>query len=184
MAIKTASGSDLRNSLSSGLVLLNTTTFSGVSSQSVNDVFSATYDNYRIVFELDETSGTGGTGINMRLRVGGSDNTSANYFNHRFFGQSTNVTGAGNTTADTSWLSVSEYDNVGMSTTLFDIFSPFRTATTSLVSTGQFRYTSFYQHSFVKTGQTTVTTSYTGFTILPTAGTLTSGRITVYGYNK
>jgi hypothetical protein len=34
MAIKTASGSGLSNSLSSGLVLLNTTSFSGVASQS------------------------------------------------------------------------------------------------------------------------------------------------------
>jgi hypothetical protein len=32
----------------SGLTLINTTSFSGVASQSVNDVFSATYDNYRI----------------------------------------------------------------------------------------------------------------------------------------
>jgi len=29
-----------------GLILLNTTSFSAVSSQSINDVFSATYDHY------------------------------------------------------------------------------------------------------------------------------------------
>ena len=33
-------------------VLLNTTTFSGVSSISVSDVFSATYDFYRVVCDL------------------------------------------------------------------------------------------------------------------------------------
>ena len=33
----------------SALTLLNTTTFSAVASQSINDVFSATYDNYKIV---------------------------------------------------------------------------------------------------------------------------------------
>jgi hypothetical protein len=32
-----------------GLTLINTTSFTGVSSQSINDVFSATYDNYRII---------------------------------------------------------------------------------------------------------------------------------------
>ena len=32
-----------------GMVLLNTTSFSGVSSGSVSDVFSATYENYRII---------------------------------------------------------------------------------------------------------------------------------------
>ena len=32
-----------------GMVLLNTTSFSGVASQSFNSVFSATYDYYRII---------------------------------------------------------------------------------------------------------------------------------------
>ena len=40
----------------SGLTLINTTSFSGVASQSVNDVFSSTYDNYRIVFNIDTGS--------------------------------------------------------------------------------------------------------------------------------
>jgi hypothetical protein len=35
---------------SGGLTLINTTSFSGVSSQSVNDVFSTTYKNYKILF--------------------------------------------------------------------------------------------------------------------------------------
>ncbi len=35
-----------------GLVLLNTTSFSGVASQSINDVFSATYNHYLIVSSL------------------------------------------------------------------------------------------------------------------------------------
>ena len=158
-------------------------TFSGASSLSINDCFSSTYDNYRIVFEIDTTSGTGGTGVNMRLRVGGADNSSANYWNHRIFGQATTVSGSGATSADTSFLSVSEYDNVGMSTYMYELFSPFRTATTGLVGIGQFRYTSFYQHSQIKSGQTTVTTSYTGFTLLTTSGTMT-GRIRVYGYKN
>jgi hypothetical protein len=38
-----------------GLVLLNTTSFSGVSSQSVNDVFSTTYQNYRVIIDTDAT---------------------------------------------------------------------------------------------------------------------------------
>jgi hypothetical protein len=33
-----------------GMVLLNTTSFSGVSSQSINDCFSATYDYYKIFY--------------------------------------------------------------------------------------------------------------------------------------
>jgi len=53
MAIKTASGSDLRNSLSSGLVLLNTTSFSGVNSVSLpKNTFSSTYTHYKTILEI------------------------------------------------------------------------------------------------------------------------------------
>jgi 4-hydroxy-3-methylbut-2-enyl diphosphate reductase IspH len=47
-----------------GLVLLNTTSFSAVASQSVNDVFSATYDNYKIIVTNTICSPT-----NFRLRA-------------------------------------------------------------------------------------------------------------------
>lgn len=165
-----------------GLVLLNTTSFSAVASQSVNDIFSATYDNYKILIEIDSTS-VGSMGINMRLRVGGADNSSANYWNNRVFGQSATVVSGGNTTPDTSFLNVQEYDNVGISTFSYDLFAPFRTATTTLIGVGQFRYTGFYQHTEMKSGQTTVTTSYTGFTLIPGSGTMT-GKVRIYGYNQ
>jgi hypothetical protein len=43
---------------SSGLTLINTTSFSGVSSQSINDVFSATYENYVVVMCFENTADT------------------------------------------------------------------------------------------------------------------------------
>jgi hypothetical protein len=50
----------------------STVTFSGVSSVSVNSVFSATYNSYII----DVFNNVSGTGI-IRLRASGTDNTSA-----------------------------------------------------------------------------------------------------------
>ena len=35
-----------------GMVLLNTTSFSGVASQSFNNVFTTTYDAYKIILDL------------------------------------------------------------------------------------------------------------------------------------
>jgi hypothetical protein len=56
-----------------GLIHINTTTFSGVSSQSVSSVFSSTYDNYRIIFSnLD-----GSTSAAIQLRLG---TTSTGYY--------------------------------------------------------------------------------------------------------
>jgi hypothetical protein len=54
-----------------GMVLLNTTSFSAVASQAINNVFSATYRNYRIVVNITQTTGAGGQIIATRLRVGG-----------------------------------------------------------------------------------------------------------------
>ena len=61
-----------------GLVLLNTTSFSAVSSQSINDVFSATYKNYLVQFVGTQSTSAGFT---MRLRVSGADNTNSTYNN-------------------------------------------------------------------------------------------------------
>jgi hypothetical protein len=79
--LKKSSATDLDvewGTASSGLTLLNTTTVSGsVSSQSINSVFTSTYENYLIVASL---VGTTVEAFNMRLRASGTDNTSSNYF--------------------------------------------------------------------------------------------------------
>ena len=62
--------------LAAGLKLINTTTFSAVSSQSVNDVFSATYDNYKIVCQF---SSSADQEVFFRLRASGSDLTTSVY---------------------------------------------------------------------------------------------------------
>jgi hypothetical protein len=152
-------------------------TFSGASSVSLNDVFSTTYDNYRIVLELTASANIA---IDMRMRFNNADNSSANYWNNRTLGQATNVASVGATTADTSFLRVAEFES-GIATGSYDLFSPFKTQITSIQGLNQFRYTSFYQHSEMKTGQMTVTTSYTGFSLIPTSGNIT-GTVSVYGY--
>ena len=62
-----------------GMVLLNTTSFSGVSSFSLAaDTFTTTYENYKILLTVSGTSAD--SGINIRLRAAGVDTTSNNYF--------------------------------------------------------------------------------------------------------
>ena len=55
-----------------GLVHINTTTFSAVSSVSVNNCFTSAYENYLI---LGNVIGTAGTSIAARLRASGTDAT-------------------------------------------------------------------------------------------------------------
>jgi hypothetical protein len=60
-----------------GLVKINTTSFTGVSSQSINSVFSATYTNYQILLTLSAVSND--TNVSLRLRTGGADASGSNY---------------------------------------------------------------------------------------------------------
>ena len=61
-----------------GMVLLNTTSFSAVASASFPAAtFTSTYDNYQIVYKIFSADGL--TNLFMRFRVGGADNTTANY---------------------------------------------------------------------------------------------------------
>jgi len=166
-----------------GLVLLNTTTIgSAVSSVSVNDVFTSTFDQYKIV--VSNQTGSAAGILAMRLRVSGADNTSSNYRYggiERPSGTSTTVYYAGNTA--TYWV----IGTRGYESGVFEINVnyPFAAFYPSFFASGgasdNFNARAF---STVIGGGMTVNTSYTGFTILPDSGTITGGQITVYGVNK
>ena len=155
-----------------GLVLINTTSFSAVSAASLPAAtFSATYDDYRIIFKL--TAGTQTT--NMRLRVGGADNTTSNYANQIYFGAYTNSSANTGGTGTTSWPNSGAGE---LTVQTIDIYSPFATANTSLHT--------IYTHdgnAGLRLYQFRATTSFDSLTVFPTSGTI-SGSFAVYGYNK
>jgi hypothetical protein len=163
----------------SGLTLISDTSFSAVASHSVNDVFSATYNNYKIIFKGAQT-GVGGIQLRMRLRVSGSDNTSSNYV------FSTGVTNSASTFANnnssTGTTSFYTTDIAEKNTNLeMTIYSPFATTETAYQTSGQGQNTANATQVQFGGGAMTVTTSYTGFTLFPNFNTMT-GNVKVYGY--
>jgi hypothetical protein len=163
-----------------GMVLLNTTSFSAVAAQSFNNVFSATYTNYRII---SNTTASGSTGyLNFRLRASGSDITGANYTNSS--AQAPYATGGAlsndpSGASQTLWRNYGYIDSVQDYAVVQDIFSPFATAWTSYVN---LKARLEYGGEFA-TGVYKATTSADGFTIYPSSGTI-SGSVSIYGYNK
>ena len=158
-----------------------TVSFSGASSVSLNDVFSATYTNYRILIDTDASESD--AGLQMRLRVSGTDNTSSNYrFGTGYLTTSGAATFSGQNSAGlaTSWR-VLAVGSAGRAIGCHDIFNPFSTEETGF--TGNWFQISSNGFSHFGAGNMSVTTSYTGFTFFPTAGTIT-GNVSVYGYNK
>jgi hypothetical protein len=163
-----------------GMVLLNTTSFSGVASQSINDVFSATYDYYKLVLNV---KGSTNNGMNLRLRVSGADNSTSNYkFGQlRFdFSAGTNNQSSNGTTQFTITHTTTEFYGAQELT----FYYPFKTERTTMSGTGtglRSDYTSGTQ--MVIGGFFDANTSFTGFTLIGNGGTIT-GDVSTYGYNK
>jgi hypothetical protein len=162
---------------SAGLTLINTTTFSAVASQSFNDVFSATYNNYYI--QMAATGSTTAVDIIFRLRVAGSDNSSANYSRSSLFQSSTTVSGQ-SLTGQTSWIGVLSAVSTQRQYGDLTVFNPFATEYTGAIG-NQIDVPNGSTTQSRRTYGTTVTTSYTGFTLIPNSGTMT-GTVSVYGY--
>jgi hypothetical protein len=156
-------------------------TFSGASSVSLNDVFSATYQNYVISVSF---TGTAAAYLGLRLRVSGSDASGGDYV---WGFVAANVSGSSFVLAGTGATSsnISRFQNSAnsISSVIFTIFRPFDAVRTT------FHGTSFYDDGVnVATpaaigGNHSLLTSYAGFTLLPASGNIT-GTIRVYGYSQ
>ena len=160
-----------------GLVLINTTSFSGVTSISLPAAtFSATYDNYKLYFS--GVIATGASAVLGRLRVGGADNSTANsYVRQVVVADDTSLTSARQTT--TNW------DLGGWNTTLVnalevDLINPFSATPTGMLYRTLRSSSSAYFHTGCGTHNQSV--SYDAFT-LSCANNMT-GSVSVYGYNK
>ena len=167
-----------------GMVLLNTTSFSGVSSVSLPaNTFTSAYKNYKFVFNC---VGSTFDFIRLRMRASGTDNSSNNYkwtlLTSQFNQVNANWAGTGNTTLQSSIIFTYMYNGFptyqeGM------IYNPQATEYTSLNALGNYvqdATTGGYSNQV--NGALTVTTSYDSFSLIPASGTMT-GSISIYGVN-
>lgn len=171
--------------VSSGLTLIESNTFSAVASVSASaNVFSSTYNFYRVLFHL--TAASTNLEIYFRMRQAGTDYAGANYF----------YSGAGYVSSSlTSGFSVasSTYQWAGYITSassdLFaysvDIYNPNAATNTNFVGqsfTANSGYTGSVG-SVQSAGVLRSTTQYDSFSFVASTGNFT-GRYAIYGYNK
>jgi hypothetical protein len=158
-----------------GMVLVKSQTIgSAVSSVTVSDAFSATYDNYKIVV----SGGVGSVSIeNLNMTLG---STATGYFwarNGRTIADTDN-SGASGGGGGVSWRAGgSSTTSLSMS---MELFNPFLTDETLFNSYNM--YVATNGSVFTTQGFLNNTTSYTAFTLTPASGTITGGTIRVYGY--
>jgi hypothetical protein len=175
--LKKTSGTDLDvewgTASSGGLTLINTTTFTGVSSQSFNDVFSATYDNYKIIMK---TTHTLSAKIEFRYRVGGVDASGNNYVTQRSSEAGTSATAnsrnIGNNIHSLGTNTDTQHFN------MIELQGPFLAA-----SSGLFYFETNGANIDTAGGEHNLSTSYDGFTLFSSAGNMT-GTLRLYGYSN
>lgn len=153
---------------------LGTVTFTGVSSVSLNGVFTSTYKNYRIVINAKHALTAD---VTFRVRASGTDLSSASaYIEGRYYIGVVTSLAAGNTnnSFNTSW-TLNQITTVA-GHIIMDIANPQATEVTTATTT----VTGGYLQIFGQSLATSNTTSYDGFTVV-SAGSMT-GTVSVYGY--
>jgi hypothetical protein len=160
-----------------GMVLLNTTSFSGVSSVSLAaNTFSSTYDHYKIFLTIESNSAN--SRLSARVRSAGSDLSGASYASAtaQFAYGSTTV---GNDNAGTANTLLYLGYTDGRKNMIIEVLNPKATQYTTMYAfDDRVDYGLQYSGGVYK-----VTTSVDSMSILPASGTIT-GYYTVYGYGK
>ena len=162
-----------------GLTLIKTETFSASAAVNVNDVFSSTYTNYKILLRLSAASTT--TNVFFRLRVAGADSTAGNYYYAANYFNSAGTNTPVNAGGVTQW-NLFQTATTAASHIDISICAPFATNKTSASgTTSATNATQVFGGGWM--GLFDLTTSFTGFSIIGESGNLT-GTIQVFGVNQ
>ena len=159
-----------------GLELISSTTIgSGVSSVTVSNAFSSTYDNYRLVI----SGGAGSTNNYLNMQMGA---TTTGYYAWGVSGtyNSNTVTGDGES-------NVANFRYVAAYSTnsiwgVVDLSGPNLAKNTHYNAAISLSNT--IDAALWYNGYLADTTQYTGFTLLAISGTITGGTVKVYGYKN
>lgn len=159
------------------LTLISTTTIgSAVSSVTVSNAFSSTYDNYKIII----SGGAGSTDGSLKMTLGA---TSTNYYWNGSYGglNWTNTINGDASGGITSSLGVGLFSANSIFANI-ELSCPNLAKVTSYASQQVRTATGGFFGTFG--GFLNDTTQYTAFTITTSTGTLTGGTIKVYGYQN
>lgn len=146
----------------------------------VNGCFSSLYDNYRIIYSNITPSVS--QDLYFRLASGGTSATTNYTFGFSYVSTATGaVSGVGNALTSyqiTGSVQSASFRHLGS----IDVFQPFLTQFTSIVSTGYITRADIVSSGVNGNHQTA--SSYDGFTLYPSTGNISGGTIRVYGYRN
>jgi hypothetical protein len=158
-----------------GLWLVKTQVIgSAVASVAVKSCFSSTYDNYLVTLEGGTVSADAAIGLQLGASTTG-------YYGILIYGSSAATTVNGANVNNSSLFNFVGGASSGQNAhVIVDLLGPNKAAYTKCYRAGYQNGTNYGHFA----GQHQVATAYTGFTLIPSAGTLTGGTIRVYGYRN
>lgn len=167
-----------------GMVLLNTTSFSGVSSLALPaGTFTSTYDSYKVIVDFSNTTAlSASSAIRFKFRVSGTDSSTGYSFVGLLItpGSNTNLSDSNTSTGFLGSYLNSTPTRFGGTIELQGVAiaaeTKFQVSTTSMDG-GTNR--TVYANGFHS-----VATAYDSMNFIPDSGTITGGNIRVYGYAK
>jgi len=157
-----------------GLVLIETQTFSAVSSVSFTEKFTDDYTNYKFLLNFTVS---GGLNLRIRLRNGVTDQTASNYSRQSLSANSTSTTAAQATT--TYFESVLSLSNTDPGAFTLEVQNPKQNNATGLILSTN-RHTSNPSVNWYFGGYTAAYVA-DGISFIASANTMT-GTIQCYGY--
>lgn len=159
---------------------LGAITFTGATSISLNNIFSSSYENYKIIFT--NTGATANHATYVRMRKSGTDSATSYRYGGLAADWNGSLSGASSGTGSSSQFypiaGTSQAYDTGFTA---EVFAPMISGRTRFSWIGNADNGATIWGA-TGSGYHNVVDTYDGITFLPTAGTI-SGIITVYGYN-
>jgi hypothetical protein len=154
-------------------------TYTGITSITINNCFSAKYDNYRIVIS-NATQASAQGYLRWQLASGGTAISTTTYNHERIYAQGTSL-GALSGTGLTS----APFTAVGtvVNFAILELSNPFLATPTKGISQGNYSSPSTPFYSEYHTTYNSNSTSYDGLNLNLEQSTLT-GTVRIYGYNN
>jgi hypothetical protein len=151
-------------------------TFSGASSILLNNCFTSVYQNYQIICNITQSTGSA---LKYRVSSGGTPVTSSTYRRGGWYQEGPSTNGLYYSSSSETSIVVNDKINASI---VINTFKPFEASATSVLFDLQMENGSVA--GVVKGyGYNTNATSYDGFQLSPDSGTI-AGTIRVYGYKN
>jgi len=163
-----------------GMVLINATTITASSTVNIDNIFTSSFRNYRIVTALTTVAGSGG--IYMKMRAGGVSNSSANYaFAATGYISNNSGTNGYSNGVTTSGFELGYCANAlgGLFSNDMMLYNPQQTQYTTFTGDAVTTFNTTNNYTWANGGLMNVTTAYDGLSLIGPANM--TGVIRIYG---